>query len=455
MLTATPNSGYKFVGFFTKYGPVDGFNCYTGRLSSTADNKTTITMNSSKKIYALFSSNSYGFDHIDVELTGRLTIEHKINGVTTSTQTLNVTVSDPSLTYDGNTITTFDEETSTEFRKFFNPRISWPSSVTISATLTDQSGHVYYINDYEFTADEIKEAYALCPGTESGQNKGFDFVINAQNIISEITHKVEFEATAGGTLTGNSSYSGILHGKKLSEYSYAVPSPSATAGYHFAGWKDEDENTYANAAAISALVINEDKTFTAEFEKDDVLFTVKNMNGHGGAHGYMTVSYNGGTPVDLTYGQSHQFIYDAAAGNVSIAFHAYADWAFEYYVVQNGASHIDANPDSIDPAGYLSNNYTIEINPKWYSSDISVTGYDGVYNGQQHSVTVNGTETGDTITYSTDGGTTYSGTKPMYTNVNTPSGNEVYVQVERDGEVIYTGSAVVKISPVELTRYRM
>lgn len=79
--------------------------------------------------------------------------------------------------------------------------------------------------------------------------------------------------------------------------------------------------------------------------------------------------------------------------------------------------------------------------PKYPELDVMASGYEGVYDGKSHGITVDCKTEGATILYSTDG-KTYSAKKPEYTNVGT---YVTYYKVEKDGYTTTLGSAVVKI----------
>lgn len=79
--------------------------------------------------------------------------------------------------------------------------------------------------------------------------------------------------------------------------------------------------------------------------------------------------------------------------------------------------------------------------PKYPELDATAYGYEGVYDGKSHGITVDCKTDGATILYSTDG-KTYSTKKPEYTNVGT---YVTYYKVEKDGYTTTVGSAVVKI----------
>lgn len=79
--------------------------------------------------------------------------------------------------------------------------------------------------------------------------------------------------------------------------------------------------------------------------------------------------------------------------------------------------------------------------PKYPELDVTASGYEGIYDGRSHGITVDCKTDGATILYSTDG-KTYSAKKPEYTNVGT---YVTYYKVEKDGYTTTVGSAVVKI----------
>lgn len=79
--------------------------------------------------------------------------------------------------------------------------------------------------------------------------------------------------------------------------------------------------------------------------------------------------------------------------------------------------------------------------PKYPELDVMASGYEGVYDGKSHGITVDCQTEGAIILYSTDG-KTYSAKKPEYKNVGT---YVTYYKVEKDGYTTTLGSAVVKI----------
>ena len=71
-----------------------------------------------------------------------------------------------------------------------------------------------------------------------------------------------------------------------------------------------------------------------------------------------------------------------------------------------------------------------------------------MYDGQEHTFTLSGTEEGDTVRYSLDGVTFDIVEMPAYTDAGTYT---VYVKVESANYADWTGEATLKIAPREIT----
>lgn len=79
--------------------------------------------------------------------------------------------------------------------------------------------------------------------------------------------------------------------------------------------------------------------------------------------------------------------------------------------------------------------------PKYPELEVSASGYEGVYDGKPHGITVGCKAEGAAILYSTDG-KTYSSKKPEYTDAGT---YVTYYKVEKDGYTTSIGSETVRI----------
>lgn len=84
--------------------------------------------------------------------------------------------------------------------------------------------------------------------------------------------------------------------------------------------------------------------------------------------------------------------------------------------------------------------------PKYPELDVTASGYEGIYDGKSHGITVDCKTEGATILYSTDG-KNYSTKKPEYKNVGT---YVTYYKVEKNGYTTVVGTEIVKIKEAEI-----
>ncbi len=92
---------------------------------------------------------------------------------------------------------------------------------------------------------------------------------------------------------------------------------------------------------------------------------------------------------------------------------------------------------------------TVTVNTlKANGETLNVTGFSGVYDSQEHSISVNNLIAGDVVYYSLNN-ISWSTVKPMFTNVT--AGTTVYVKVENANYNDRTGSASVVITPRPIT----
>lgn len=84
--------------------------------------------------------------------------------------------------------------------------------------------------------------------------------------------------------------------------------------------------------------------------------------------------------------------------------------------------------------------------PKYPELEVSASGYDGVYDGKHHGITVDCEIDGVTILYSVDG-QNYTKKKPVYKDVGTYI---TYYKVEKNGYTSSVGSATVRIREAEI-----
>ncbi|GFI16696.1 hypothetical protein IMSAG249_01463 [Lachnospiraceae bacterium] len=92
-----------------------------------------------------------------------------------------------------------------------------------------------------------------------------------------------------------------------------------------------------------------------------------------------------------------------------------------------------------------------ETIPKYPELEISAYGYEGIYDGKFHGITVDCEINGVTVLYSTDG-KTFTEKKPAYKDAGT---YVIYYKAEKDGYGTALGAAVVKIKEavIDFTSY--
>ncbi len=94
---------------------------------------------------------------------------------------------------------------------------------------------------------------------------------------------------------------------------------------------------------------------------------------------------------------------------------------------------------------------TLTILPAVFGPDsIEAKGYEGYYDGEEHSITVtlSGEAADATVTYSTDGGVTYTEVNPSYDEIGEYT---VYYKVSKDNYDDVEGSLTVKIMAIPIT----
>lgn len=153
------------------------------------------------------------------------------------------------------------------------------------------------------------------------------------------------------------------------------------------------------------------------------------VNYDGNAHASATANIPGGMTVTYTYGGQ---TYNEIPSFTEIGTYAVS------YTVSAGNNYNDAT-----------GSYTFTI--KDGTIEASSTGYNGSYDGNSHSITVNVAKPeGTTIEYRTSEEAAWSTTNPTFTNVGTYT---VYWQVTKTGYTAASGSDTVNITKATLTGY--
>ncbi len=164
------------------------------------------------------------------------------------------------------------------------------------------------------------------------------------------------------------------------------------------------------------------------------------------ANNTLTLSANSGT---YTYPTSGKFIITKNVSGGTISINAGTDTGVA--TAKLSGTEVTITPGtkegtttftitSAETTNYNKGSVTYIATTKHGVLSVTANGYNGVYDGKAHSITV--TSSGATIKYSTDG-TTYGTTNPTYTNVGTYT---VYYEVSKTGYTTVKGNAKVVLT---------
>jgi len=211
----------------------------------------------------------------------------------------------------------------------------------------------------------------------------------------------------GGTVSGNpSSYTYWTKSFKLNN-------PTKT-GYTFKGWSGTgiSAGTYSTNVCIYEKSTG-DREYTANWTPNNY-----------------TVKYYANTGTGTMASSTHTYDVEQALNENTFTKSgcSFAGWALtpdgpvKYSNKQRVKNLATGDGD------------TVELYAKWNVSGITVTGYDNVYDGAYHGVTVSGAE-GATVWYSVGDESNYSTTVPSFINVTSAGGTKVYVKGKDNEEV--------------------
>ncbi len=239
---------------------------------------------------------------------------------------------------------------------------------------------------------------------------------------TEITYNGEEQkpiATPKNVVTGDNIAINVTGGQTNSGTGYKAEASSISG---------TNANNYRIPEAIKNILFNingkplESSDITAELKQDTFTYT--------------------GNPID------------AVTGNLTVKDGGKELKQGTDYIVEGGTQTAEGKYEIIiKPAP--GSNYKGEKKVSWTISNkplitgITDTPVDCTYDGQEHSIQVNGTIAGDKVSYSTNPDGPFS-TDPI-TRKNATNGTEkIYYLVERDGYEPYKGSSAVTINPKEI-----
>lgn len=268
--TGVPSGHTSFAGFNvyvgSKTGTLVASNVAAGSIISVPLSRNSVSDNW-PDIYVVgqWQKPTYigeWMSHVDIRVPASVRVVTKLDGEVTSDVTYSATVLSATGTINGTTLNfPSSPNSSNEFRDNISFRHYLTNVVNLTVTLRVNlgGGETRTITaPLSYTGAALQAAVDECPG--SGSSKGYDIIIAVEDISEAFTHEVKFLTTTGGTLSGTTTFSGILHD---TAWSAAVTEPGKNPGngYVFDGWYDEQDNKVTSFPAK----VTEDRTFTAKW----------------------------------------------------------------------------------------------------------------------------------------------------------------------------------------------
>lgn len=213
---------------------------------------------------------------------------------------------------------------------------------------------------------------------------------------------------------------------------FPADEPTRT-GYTFIGWNTQKDGTGTEVTAYPEKFAAGTTTYYAQWEKDDTQtqptkYTVRHVVG-----GEVKDSRDFFDTAWILEDEPMIAIVDG-----SLDQNYYEGYKYDRTVI-TGTETTVTEGQSVASETVIDLIYVAD------TTNLSVTGYEGVYDAAAHGVTVNGTIAGDEITY------TVNGEESNNQFVNVSNGTKVNVTVYRGGVAIWNGDATVTITPAPLT----
>ena len=301
----------------------------------------------------------------------------------------------------------------------------WHNCTASDCPIKDNSGKSGY-EAHRWTAATCTTAKtcSVCGRTE-GYVTNHDLTYSdSENIITEHCSQCGHTATATISAMGK-VYDGT---------------PVTVSITYSDGWMG-GENWTATISPNNALAGNHTATFSIAGVTASVTFTITQAeNSISGLHCGDVVF--GGTPnpgASAAFGgDTIQYMYSNSRDG------SYAGWSPSNGV---GTWYVKATvPGTLDYAEATAT-ASFQVTPASMTG-VSAAGYEDVYDGESHGITVTGVAEGATVSYSLTDGSGWSATHPEIKDVT--AGTTVYYKVSKDNYADTTGSATVRIDPKEV-----
>ncbi len=387
---------------------------------------------------------------IDVELSGAA------EGAT-------VTYSEDGIEYTEEKPEYTDVGTYTIFYRVVSMYGNYETTGSVTVTITPKE-----ITEDMFDVDQTKETYTgeeitkeITP-TYDDMKEDIDYTVSYAENINVGVATITITAVEDGNYTGEATFTFSIVPASIDE---AVITASPESYTYDGSAKTPDEIT----VTLNGKTLVEGTDYTVSYSDNvdagEAKITIEGMGNYTEtATGTFTINPAPFDDGDVTV-TGVEKTYDGNAYSISVELSGAAEGATVTYSYA-GSEYAEKNPSFTEAGTYTvyykvtseDKNYettgsaTVIINPAEYSKgDVNVTGYNGDYDGNAHSITVelSGAAQGATVTYSTEEDGKYSTDNPTFTDAGTYT---VYYKVtSEDGDYEIAGSATVNIQAKAIT----
>ena len=301
--------------------------------------------------------------------------------------------------------------------------IEYESTNTEVATVDKNTGVVTLVGKGEAT---IK---AVFPGNENYETALASYILTVSNATMEVSatgYEGVYDGNAHGITVTAPEGATVKYGTEEGKYDLTENPTYTNVGTYTVYYQVTKEAT--ETVTGSAKITITKATATLKFSKE----TAEATMGAEFEAPTLTVTPEGLQGVKYTSSNTDVATVNETTGAVTL--------------VAEGETTITAKFAGNDNYEAAETSYTLTVNSK-ATMEVTATGYEGVYDGNAHGITVTAPE-GATVKYGTEEGKYDLTENPTYTNVGTYT---VYYQVTKEATETVTGSAKITITKATAT----
>ena len=350
-LTATPNNGYAFLGWY------QGDELYNENTDFTYTGAADITLVAKfVKVYTMWTGTNNGSGSVYVSVNdGDEAISYGGQYVAGTKLSLRAV---PSTGYYFTGWTNGNENQQIEFNinsnvdVYANYRIY---TYEIAATSNNEDyGTVTGDGTYEYGQDVTLRATPADGCTFTGWSDGENIVSTRKNYNFQVTGAVNLTAVfeintyAIAAAANNAQYGSVTGANTYNHGANVTLAATANTGYHFNGWLKGSETEYVSTSASYSFKATEAASLTAVFEPDSYTITIAAANTNGTVSGSESGKYNHGDALTIV-------------ATPATGYH-FTGWSNGTSVVSNDAEYSFTASGTVSlTAGFAIDNYMVTI----------------------------------------------------------------------------------------------